>query len=265
MTVADGCSVSGNSTDGFGAAVDAAEAADVAVFFGGLDTDDVEREGHDRVDLGLPGVQSDLIKRVAATGTPVVLVLLNGGAVAIEDVLDDVDCVVEAFYPGKVGAAAIADLLFGAFSPSGKMPYTVFPAAYADETDFKNMSMLAGPGRTRDRRAALALCWPSRRTSPTLQKSSETGFVSSSPRERPALRLCVAVSAECPRRGRGGAAARLHDLSMSRLVFAECPRRRRGGAATRLYGLSTSRPRRGRVSSGSPARGRGRVRRFRRF
>ena len=71
---------------------------------------------------------------MAATGTPLILVLLNGGAVAIEDVLDDVDAVVEAFYPGKVGAAAIADLLFGVFSPSGKMPYTVFPAAYADET-----------------------------------------------------------------------------------------------------------------------------------
>merc|ERR1712224_627931 len=119
----------------------------------GLDTSSVEREGHDRTDLGLPGVQLELIQQVveAAKGKkPVIVVLFNGGAVALDWLKEtsNTDAIIEAFYPGKLGSEAIADALFGVFSPGGKLPYTIMPADYVKEVDFLNKSMTAGKGRT---------------------------------------------------------------------------------------------------------------------
>ncbi|KAJ1454892.1 family 3 glycoside hydrolase, partial [Pelagophyceae sp. CCMP2097] len=158
--VAEGCDVSSNRTDGIESAVALAASADAVVLILGLDTQTVEREQHDRVDLALPGVQLDLARAVvkglkeqqAADGVarPLIVLLLNGGAVDLSWFKAEagIDAIVEAFYVGKVGARALADCVFGAFSPSGKLPYHVPDDSYSAETDFRDMAMTAGSGRT---------------------------------------------------------------------------------------------------------------------
>jgi beta-glucosidase len=103
-------------------AVALARDSDVAIVVAGLE----EGEFRDRASLALPGLQEDLIRDVAATGTPVVVVIVGGSAVTMSPWLDDVDAVVDAWYPGEQGGHAVADVLFGAVSPSGRLPIT-FP------------------------------------------------------------------------------------------------------------------------------------------
>ncbi len=85
-----------------------------------------EGEFRDRSSLKLPGKQEDLIKRVAATGKPVTVVLVGGSAITMDTWIDDVDAVLMAWYPGEAGGLAIADLLLGTRNPSGRLPIT-FP------------------------------------------------------------------------------------------------------------------------------------------
>jgi beta-glucosidase len=116
-------------------ALAAARAADVVVMVLGL-SPRLEGEempvrvpgflGGDRVDLGLPAPQEDLLRAVVATGKPVVLVLLNGGALAINWAAAHVPAIVEAWYPGQAAGAALADVLFGDADPAGRMPVTVY-------------------------------------------------------------------------------------------------------------------------------------------
>ena len=83
-----------------------------------------EGEGRDRADILLPAVQLALLQAVYATGVPVVLVLINGGQLAIPWAKQHVPSIVEAFYPGSFGGEAIAQVLYGDVSPSGRLPYT---------------------------------------------------------------------------------------------------------------------------------------------
>jgi beta-glucosidase len=105
-------------------AVAAARAAGAAIIVAGVE----EGEFRDRARLGLPGRQDDLIRAVAATGTPTVVVIVGGSAVTMSDWLDRVAAVVHAWYPGEAGGAAVAGVLFGAFDPAGRLPIT-FPMA----------------------------------------------------------------------------------------------------------------------------------------
>ena len=104
------------------AAVDSARRSDVAVVVAGVE----EGEFRDRAHLALPGHQEDLIRAVAATGTPVVVVLVGGSAITMSSWLDQVDGVVDAWYPGEQGGNAVADVLFGDADPAGRLPVT-FP------------------------------------------------------------------------------------------------------------------------------------------
>jgi len=99
-----------------------ADESDVAVVVVGLE----EGEFRDRAKLSLPGRQAELIRRVAATGTPTIVVIIGGSAVTMSEWLDDVGAVLFAWYPGEEGGNAIADVLFGDVSPSGRLPIT-FP------------------------------------------------------------------------------------------------------------------------------------------
>ena len=120
------------------AALDAARQADAVVMFLGL-SPRLEGEqmkvpvagfqGGDRVDLGLPAAQEALLQKVAALGKPVVLVLLNGSAVAVNWARDHVPALVEAWYPGQAGGTAIADVLFGDYNPAGRLPVTFYQSA----------------------------------------------------------------------------------------------------------------------------------------
>jgi beta-glucosidase len=85
--------------------------------------------GGDRVELGLPRVQEELLKKVVALGKPVVLVLFNGSALSINWAKENVPAIVEAWYPGQAGGAAVADVLFGDFNPSGRLPVTFYKSA----------------------------------------------------------------------------------------------------------------------------------------
>jgi beta-glucosidase len=76
--------------------------------------------------LKLPGRQEDLIRAVAATGKPTVVVLIGGSAITMSSWLERVGAVVDAWYPGEQGGHAVADVLFGDASPAGRLPIT-FP------------------------------------------------------------------------------------------------------------------------------------------
>lgn len=101
-----------------------ADESDVAVVVVGLE----EGEFRDRAKLSLPGRQAQMIRHIAATGTPTVVVIIGGSAVTMTDWLDDVDAVLFAWYPGEEGGNAVADVLFGDVSPSGRLPIT-FPVS----------------------------------------------------------------------------------------------------------------------------------------
>jgi beta-glucosidase len=78
----------------------------------------------------------------------VVLVLVNGGAVTLEWPVANLPAIVEAFYPGEEGGTAIADVLYGRYNPSGRLPVTFYKAEFQDEHDFFSMNMRGGPGLT---------------------------------------------------------------------------------------------------------------------
>ena len=106
------------------AAVALARQSDVAIVVAGLE----EGEFRDRAFLGLPGRQEHLILAVAATGKPVVVVLVGGSAVTMSRWIDRVGAIVEAWYPGEQGGHAVADILLGKANPAGRLPIT-FPVA----------------------------------------------------------------------------------------------------------------------------------------
>jgi beta-glucosidase len=105
-------------------AVALAQASDVAIVVVGLE----EGEFRDRAFLKLPGRQEALVQAVAATSRPVVVVIVGGSAVTMSPWLDRVGAVVLAWYPGETGGIAVADVLFGAYNPAGRLPIT-FPVA----------------------------------------------------------------------------------------------------------------------------------------
>ncbi len=122
---AQGCTVKGDSKEGFAEAMEAAKRSDFAVLVVG-NSGETEGEQRDRANLDLPGVQAELIRAVAATGVPTAVVLINGSAITMLDWIDRVGAVVEAWYPGEQGGTAIAEVLFGDYNPGGRLPIT-FP------------------------------------------------------------------------------------------------------------------------------------------
>jgi beta-glucosidase len=82
--------------------------------------------GGDRTEIFLPKAQEDLLKAVQATGKPVVLVLMNGSALAVNWADENLPAIVEAWYPGEEGGTALADVLFGDTNPSGRLPVTFY-------------------------------------------------------------------------------------------------------------------------------------------
>ncbi len=110
---------------GFADAVALAERSDAVILFLGEEAI-LSGEAHCRADIGLPGVQEELIVALAAAGKPIVLVLMAGRPLALERILGQVQALLCAWHPGTMGGPAIADLLFGIAAPSGKLPVT-FP------------------------------------------------------------------------------------------------------------------------------------------
>ena len=122
---AQGSGIEDSSTAGFAAAVAAARQAKVAILVLG-ERGDMSGEAASRSSLDLPGVQQQLLEAVAATGTPVVLVLMNGRPLTLPWASDHVPAIVETWFLGVEAGNAIADVLFGDVNPSGRLPVT-FP------------------------------------------------------------------------------------------------------------------------------------------
>lgn len=125
-----GCEYNSTSRDGFPEAVEAIQAADVAIVVvggkSGLTPDCTCGEMRDRTELGLPGIQEDLLKALYETGTPIVLILVDGRPVALDWIAEKIPAILEAWLPGEEGGNAVADVIFGDYNPGGKLPVS-FP------------------------------------------------------------------------------------------------------------------------------------------
>ena len=152
LLTAQGCDLVGDSRKGFDEAVRIASEADVAILCLGL-APRLEGEegdaaastaGGDRTSIDMPGIQEELLRAVHATGTPVVLVLLNGSAVAVNWADENVPAILTAWYPGEEGGTAIADVIFGTYNPGGRLPVT-FYTSLDEIPPFEDYSM---EGRT---------------------------------------------------------------------------------------------------------------------
>ncbi len=124
-----GCAVREEGRSGFAEALRAVRDADVAVVCvggrSGLLPDCTSGEFRDASDLSLTGEQTDLIREVAATGTPVVLVVLGGRAFALTEAVEHCDALVMAWLPGEEGGSALARVLFGEVNPAGRLPVSL--------------------------------------------------------------------------------------------------------------------------------------------
>ncbi|MHB1001717.1 MAG: glycoside hydrolase family 3 C-terminal domain-containing protein [Armatimonadota bacterium] len=129
---AKGCEVVGNSKEEFAEAAAAADRADAVIMCMGL-SPRVEGEegdaansdgGGDRLHLNMPGVQQELLEMICGMGKPVILVLMNGSPVAVNWAQGNVPAILTAWYPGEEGGTAVADVIFGDYSPAGRLPIT---------------------------------------------------------------------------------------------------------------------------------------------
>lgn len=115
-------------------AVSIAKRADIAILCLGLDSTIEGEQGDtgnseaagDKSDLNLPGKQQELLESVIETGTPVIVVLGTGSALTLNNVEEKCAAILNAWYPGSHGGRAVADILFGKCSPSGKLPITFY-------------------------------------------------------------------------------------------------------------------------------------------
>ena len=131
-------------------AIIAAQKSDVVLLFLGLtpamegEEGDASLSGGDKRDIDLPEVQRELLDAVTAVGKPVVLVNISGSAVDLSAAKERCAAVMQVFYPGAQGGAALADLIFGKYSPSGRLPVT-FYRSVNDLPPFEDYNM---EGRT---------------------------------------------------------------------------------------------------------------------
>lgn len=132
IVYAKGCDIDSEDTSGFAEAVSLVKGVDVAVLVvgdkAGLSKGATSGESIDRADICLPGVQSALIQAIAATGVPVVVVLVHGRPFALSDIEPYANAILTSWQPAEQGGAAIADILTGLVNPGGKLPMS-FPRA----------------------------------------------------------------------------------------------------------------------------------------
>lgn len=125
LLYAKGCDIEGCDTSGFNQAVEAARQADVTIMSIG-ERRDMSGEAKSRSDISIPGVQVDLVKRILETGKPVVVMINAGRPLVFNYISDHAPAILYTWWLGSEAGDAIADVLFGDYNPSAKLPIT-FP------------------------------------------------------------------------------------------------------------------------------------------
>ncbi|GIQ59410.1 glycosyl hydrolase [Flavobacterium collinsii] len=148
LLYAKGCEVDGDNKDGFAEAVATAKQADVVILSIG-ERRDMSGEAKSRSDLRLPGVQEDLVKAIQATGKPVVVLINAGRPLVFNWTADNVPAIVYTWWLGTEAGNAIANVLFGDYNPSGKLPMT-FPREVGQVPIYYNHFSTGRPPKDED-------------------------------------------------------------------------------------------------------------------
>lgn len=125
LIYAQGCGITNTSRDGFAEAVTAAKNADVVIMAMG-EAPDMTGEAKSKSNIHLPGIQEELIKEIMATGKPVIVLMMAGRPMIFNWTADHVPAILYAWWLGSQGGNAMADVLYGDYNPSAKLPIT-FP------------------------------------------------------------------------------------------------------------------------------------------
>ncbi|KAL4862093.1 glycosyl hydrolase family 3 C-terminal domain-containing protein [Aspergillus spectabilis] len=152
VLTAEGTEVNSTSTEGFQNALSIAEEADTVIFFGGIDNS-IEEESLDRTQIDWPGIQEELIIRLAEIEKPLTIVQFGGGQIDDSQLLsnENVRAIVWVGYPNQAGGAGVFEILTGKVAPAGRLPITQYPKGYVDEVPMTDMNLRPGsnnPGRT---------------------------------------------------------------------------------------------------------------------
>jgi xylan 1,4-beta-xylosidase len=165
-----GCNVSRTETNDIDEAVELARKSDVIVLVMGLDQSQ-ECEGNDRTNTTLPGLQLDLLHQVLSAvreqeqqqqdtttsssstmktkAKKIILTLIHGGSLSLgPEITSNIPAILSLSYGGQAGSTALADVLFGAYNPTGKLAATWYPPGYIDKLPMTDMSLSTPPGRT---------------------------------------------------------------------------------------------------------------------
>lgn len=148
LLYAKGCEVEGDNKDGFAEAVATAKQADVVILSIG-EKRDMSGEAKSRSNLHLPGVQEDLVKAIQATGKPVVVLVNAGRPLIFNWTADNVPAIVYTWWLGTEAGTAIANVLFGDYNPSGKLPMT-FPREIGQIPIYYNHFSTGRPAKDED-------------------------------------------------------------------------------------------------------------------
>lgn len=140
---AKGSGIDDDSTQGFTEAVETANKADLVILAIG-EAETMSGEAASRSSIDLPGVQLELAKEIHKTGKPVAVVLMNGRPLAINWLDENVPAILETWFLGTQAGNAIADVLFGDYNPSGKLPMT-FPRSVGQVPIYYNMKNTGRP------------------------------------------------------------------------------------------------------------------------
>lgn len=144
ITYAEGCKINDNSTARFKNAVNTAKKSDLIILCLG-ESRDMTGEAWSRSSLDLPGVQEALAKELKKTGKPIIVVLMNGRPLSISWLSENVNAILEAWFPGVTAGEAIAKVLFGDYNPAGKLPVT-FPRTVGQVPIYYNHKNTGRPG-----------------------------------------------------------------------------------------------------------------------
>jgi beta-glucosidase len=143
VSVFKGFDFKGAMLPDFAAAIEAVKTADVVIIAGG-ESADMTGEASSRAEIGLPGVQEDIISSILAIGKPAVLVLMNGRPLAIPKLVEKAPAILEAWWLGTEAGPAIADVLFGDYNPSAKLTMS-FPRSVGQVPVFYNQKSTGRP------------------------------------------------------------------------------------------------------------------------